>query len=360
MSGEAHCWGLDDNSQASPPDGQFSYISSGWTHSCAVDDNGKAVCWGANFDGETIAPDGDFTLVRAGKHFTCGLLVNGEIECWGKNAEGQTSSPPGQFLTLDVGGNFACALDVSGEVQCWGDVPDDVPAQDVIPDGFSVQGITWNFGDFNWAEVGLCLSVVEPDSVLLGGAPVTKGISKIQTAGAFSVSGVSSESVLGLYMVAEDCDGVGDVVPTATGIPPFEFEELVSGDTLNNRLTLVIDRDLAAIIDDELSQTQGVESLGAMFGFVQDTNGEYIDGATIICESTECPDVFYFDSDHSDGMFSTDGFLNTSTDSSAESAFIAPSSPLQNYAAESEGFQFRSEFFGSSPGMITVIVFVGG
>ncbi len=359
VSGEALCWGLDDNEQASPPEGIFTSISSGWTHSCGIQNGGEVTCWGTDFDGETVAPDGYFTEVRAGKHFSCGLLETGELTCWGKDADGQASPPKGKYVTLDVGGDFACALDVLGEPHCWGIVPEDVAPQVVLEEGFSVQGITWNFGDYNWAEAGLCMSIAEPDAVLLGGEPVIKGVSTIQTAGAFSVSGVTSQSVLGLYMVAHDCDGVGDVVPTATGIPPFEYEDLVDGDALNSRLALVIDREFAGLMDDELGEDHSVETIGGMFGLVKNANGQYIDGATIICESDECPDIYYFDSDHSDGMFSTNGMLNTSTDASAESAFISPAAPIQNYLAEADGLNFRAEYFGSSPGMITMILFVG-
>ena len=359
VSNEVECWGLDDNMQASPPDGAFTTVSSGWTHSCAINNSGNVVCWGEDFDGETIAPEGTFTDVRAGKHFSCGLLDSGFVECWGKNAEGQASPPSGQYMGLDVGGDFACALDLAGQPHCWGSVPGDVAQQVVLGDGFSVEGVAWNFGDYNWAEQGMCASVVETDAVLFGGEPVVKGESIIRSAGAFSIPDVISESVLGLFVVVHDCDGAGDVVPTGTGIPPHDFSELVGGDTLINRLSLVMGRDLVALMDDELELNMGIEEGGAMFGFVRNTDGEYIEGATIACESLECPEVYYLDSDHSDGMFSTDGVLNTSTDASAESAFITPLAPLQTYTAEADGLNFRPEFFGSSSGFITVITFFG-
>jgi hypothetical protein len=291
------------------------------------------------------------------------LRDNGELACWGKDASGQATPPEGTHLALDVGGEFACALEFGGDPVCWGNVPDEVLPQAIISDGFSVEGVAWNFGKYDWAEAEMCLTLVDPSSVLTGGEQEILGETLIRSAGAFSVSGVETDSTLGLFMVVQDCQGVGDVVPTATGIGYAEFEGLTTGDTVMRRQTLVIDRELAGLIDSEvegeIDLADGIEVQGAMFGFVRDTTGQFIDGATIVCDAMECPTVFYFDSDHSDGMFSTGGQLNQHADAAAESAFIIPKAPLQTYVAQLDGVQFRPEFFGSSPGSVTVIVFVG-
>ena len=46
--GAVECWGLDDDGQASPPTGEFTQITAGGYHTCALRPDGQVACWGSN------------------------------------------------------------------------------------------------------------------------------------------------------------------------------------------------------------------------------------------------------------------------------------------------------------------------
>ncbi len=65
-----------------PPDGVFSAIATGSTHSCGLRPDGTVQCWGNNWRGQTNAPDGKFTVTAPGAEHTCGIRADGTIQCW--------------------------------------------------------------------------------------------------------------------------------------------------------------------------------------------------------------------------------------------------------------------------------------
>src|SRR5689334_2748502 len=114
----AWCWGSNDGQKLGVPNlGQsagvatavsgghnFTTISNGSYHSCAVDDQSQVLCWGFNFDGRTgqpaanttnatplavTVPNETFSAVVAGGRFSCALTTSGRIYCWGSNQLGQ-------------------------------------------------------------------------------------------------------------------------------------------------------------------------------------------------------------------------------------------------------------------------------
>ncbi len=131
---------------------QFTQISAGMQHTCAIDNAQDAWCWGGNFYGELgdgsrdttrigspqprkVAIGGGlrFQEIRAGYHVTCGLTTSHEVYCWGNNALAivphGTSSPeplpvqiplPGDAESLDLTYNSACARVTGGDLFCWG------------------------------------------------------------------------------------------------------------------------------------------------------------------------------------------------------------------------------------------------
>lgn len=122
-------------------------IAAGFTHTCALFDEGSVACWGTNSsgqlgDGSTTTPTKpvgvlgltDVIEIDAGLSHTCALRNNGEVSCWGKNDAGQlgvgtlVNSPipvkvPGiaGAVSIATGSFHSCAVINNGaSVSCWG------------------------------------------------------------------------------------------------------------------------------------------------------------------------------------------------------------------------------------------------
>ena len=128
-------------------------ISAGEAHACALLDDGSVVCWGRNIEGEL--GDGTTTqrnsptatssfgtghkavFVSVGYSHTCALLDDGGVRCWGSNNNGQLgdgtsidkSSPQSTDINLgtgvtatgiSAGGGHTCAMLNTGGMKCWG------------------------------------------------------------------------------------------------------------------------------------------------------------------------------------------------------------------------------------------------
>ena len=94
-------------------------VSTGSSHSCAVDSLGGVVCWGEDDEGESSPPDRAFTRVSVGTDVSCGLTVSNAIECWGEMNEAEP--PDGRFKALSVSGSRACGITLEGALNCWGE-----------------------------------------------------------------------------------------------------------------------------------------------------------------------------------------------------------------------------------------------
>ena len=82
----------------------FTFISTGYDHSCGVTTSGSAYCWGLNNSGqlgngssdvsahtvpEAVSGNLNFSSMSAGGRHTCGITTNGAAYCWGQNQDGQ-------------------------------------------------------------------------------------------------------------------------------------------------------------------------------------------------------------------------------------------------------------------------------
>ena len=133
--GIVECWGYNGDGRAPASkvasSGSFVSVSAGDRHSCALRADGVAECWGYQADGSAPATRAAsvggqyFTKLGLGADHSCALVNTGVIECWGYNSSGQApasrASSNGQpFVDLDAGFSHTCALRLDGIVQCWG------------------------------------------------------------------------------------------------------------------------------------------------------------------------------------------------------------------------------------------------
>lgn len=97
-------------------------------HACVIRDDGAIECWGLDEDGQASPPEGEgYTAISLGLRHSCALDRNGRVECWGADEHGQTSSPEGNgFVNLVSGDDFSCAWNSDGATQCWGRFAEDV------------------------------------------------------------------------------------------------------------------------------------------------------------------------------------------------------------------------------------------
>jgi len=119
-------------------------VAAGYSHTCALRQNGQVACWGDNFYGQlgtgtpahraTVSNLTDAAGAAAGWWDACALRQNGQVVCWGDNSSGQlgdgttdaSQTPVAVSGLLDgaairAGGAHNCGLRQNGQVVCWGD-----------------------------------------------------------------------------------------------------------------------------------------------------------------------------------------------------------------------------------------------
>ena len=162
-NGSLLCWGDNANGQlgdgntptdsdipVSPSaDYNFSSVSCGNVHACAILTNGSAMCWGDNSEGQLgdnnyptdsyvpvfVSGDYNFSEITTGDAHTCGILTNSSVMCWGNNIQGYLgngNSPTDSYVPVFVSGDYnfssisigerhSCGILTNGSLLCWGD-----------------------------------------------------------------------------------------------------------------------------------------------------------------------------------------------------------------------------------------------
>lgn len=117
-SGALTCWGENAYTQNRPPQGQFTAVSVGVDHGCALRGNGQAVCWGSPGSIATAPPVGSYVALSAGNAESCAVRSDGQLRCWG-GAVAEAAPTTGSFLTVSISGGRGCAIRSDGTLQCW-------------------------------------------------------------------------------------------------------------------------------------------------------------------------------------------------------------------------------------------------
>ena len=129
----------------------WTQVSTGNSHTCAVNTAGELYCWGSggsgqlgqgNTDNRTtpikVGTTANWTQVSAGSTHTCAVNTAGELYCWGLGLSGQlgqgntnsatTPTKVGnatnwiQLTTVSNSffGSATCAVNATGQLHCWG------------------------------------------------------------------------------------------------------------------------------------------------------------------------------------------------------------------------------------------------
>lgn len=169
---EAWCWGADASGELGdgvPVSGglvvkvagsgagalQFTQLSAGAAHTCAITTTSAVYCWGSNTSGQlgdgsttqrdapTLVPGTGaggllFTAISAGDNHSCGVTTTGEGYCWGSNSGGALGDGTGTdhpsptlvsgsgtgsliFTGIAAGFRHSCAVTTLMTAYCWGD-----------------------------------------------------------------------------------------------------------------------------------------------------------------------------------------------------------------------------------------------
>ncbi|MFL5320739.1 MAG: EGF domain-containing protein [Myxococcaceae bacterium] len=127
----------------------WTQVSSGYAHGCALKADHSVYCWGDNQFGEAgidpatnpaigphqVGADNDWEKVSAGVDHTCATKSNHTAWCWGLNSKGQLGAgkPYGTISDVAVqvgtdntwkvvsaGGLQSCGVKQDGSLWCWG------------------------------------------------------------------------------------------------------------------------------------------------------------------------------------------------------------------------------------------------
>lgn len=155
-----YCWGANDWGQIgdstrtrrgvpTPVRGADRYvaIAAGRFHSCGLTAAGTARCWGLNTRRQLGAATTDsvsvvavpvegghvFNQITTGGTHTCALQADGRAYCWGSNAWGQVGDSSSadvaaptpvhgteRFVSIDTFGDHTCGMTTTGRALCWG------------------------------------------------------------------------------------------------------------------------------------------------------------------------------------------------------------------------------------------------
>ena len=158
-----HCWRwravLSEGATSPSPAQEWTSVTAGNRHACALDRVGRAFCWGSDADAalghgpgdhdkydlqppRPVADDHTFRSVVTNTKRTCGIVDDGALYCWGRVSEArgddeclasngvaetndcvtrpQHVQRETRFRLVAVGDAHQCGLDLDGRLLCWG------------------------------------------------------------------------------------------------------------------------------------------------------------------------------------------------------------------------------------------------
>ena len=226
--------------------------------------------------------------------------------------------------------------------------------------GFAIEGTVYDIDlDAIPADPeSLCAYALDPSPVLTGGDPMFMAATQVCDNGDYVITGLNNPPSIGMFVSIDDCEGNPDtVMASATGVDFDDVKDLEEGESLTDFRAYLINNDFAGFIGGDLTGFDGdVLETGFMAGFARDINEAPVSGAALECGG--CVSFYYLDTDWEDGLFETNGALNTQTDADAMAMFVAPSAPIFTYEASDGGTHtWDPQLFGSLPGYASFLLF---
>jgi hypothetical protein len=215
--------------------------------------------------------------------------------------------------------------------------------------GFAVEGMAVNLMDGSAAAEGLCVHAADPTPAMAGGEIEVLATSTVGGSGAYSVTGIETDSAVGLLMLVADCGDEGTVMPTATGMSTDSYAGLGDGDVIADRLIYSIDAASQGAMAAGLAHAGYAGDLavdGALVGFVFDAAGAPVDGA-VVTGPSGFPTYY----------FTGAGFNTAGTVAAANAMFVIPAGPIYSYSCAADGYDFDSILAGSQPGFAVIVAF---
>jgi hypothetical protein len=246
----------------------------------------------------------------------------------------------------------ACSGDnpsVPGET----DIDTELADTDLVT-GITIEGHAVEFFTQAALPAGVCVSLLDPISMMTGGGGAALGVGETDDVGAFSIAGVSERPQLGLLIRTASCTAGDPLFPSVSGVAAASYLSLDDGQILTGQTAFAISSSAASDIDASatIAAYVGTPSVeGMIVGLILDASGVPIAGASVVCEACT---VLYVDEDFSDGMFTTGMDANTVT--SVNGLFVLPSAAVGSYGAnDGGGHTWQSFFAGSNPGEASII-----
>lgn len=127
----------------------YIFVSSSQNGSCAITSGNKLKCWGQNTDGRVgngsdtgnvnsptlIDSSESYKFVSTGYSHTCAITTSNKLKCWGRNSSGElgqgsTGADETSPIVVDVGSDYkevsaraagyTCAKRLNDDLYCWG------------------------------------------------------------------------------------------------------------------------------------------------------------------------------------------------------------------------------------------------
>ncbi|MCH9663666.1 MAG: Ig-like domain-containing protein [Gammaproteobacteria bacterium] len=162
--GELYCWGAGGNgrlgigstAESTAPARigvatNWTQVGAGSAHTCAINDSGELYCWGNRNDGRIGLATGtgtalnplqtgatqNWTQLSSGAEHSCAINDSNALYCWGKDDEGRVGDgrvpapnitptlvvlvgAPNSWAQVSAGNRHTCAVHSGGALYCWG------------------------------------------------------------------------------------------------------------------------------------------------------------------------------------------------------------------------------------------------
>ena len=263
--------------------------------------------------------------------------------CWGRGIEyeGGTPKDTAEVVATECGGD----LDLEAGMNVTGTAVD-------LETGLAITRVE--------GEPALCVSLIDPAPAVSGQEPITLIASTLCEDGSFVLAGLEEVPAIGAMVGVSDCDGAEPTVQrTVTGVATDDFDGLGPGDTVEGVTAWSVSASFRDRMQAGLDNYPGdIGAEGFLSGFVTDSSGAAVGGATVTCAACSDRPTYYLDATPDDGLWGDGTTFNSTTDAAAGSYFFIPAARITTYTCDDGGaHSWDGNLFGSLPDYAVFIEF---